>query len=504
MRTLVLERGDVVGGAAITTELSPGRTLPLAHNVGRLRPSIWRDLDLKGHGLRLVSPHVVAFAPSPDGTAITLSADVDESATGIGERSTHDGERYVEFDRQVRSIGRFLAELGEAAAGHRGARARRCAARAGAGTPVSCLGRHDGRTVLRVLPMAVADFVAEAFETDACRPRSPGVAAYTAMGPWSASTCAVLLGDLAGNDGGPLGPPSTPRAVLGADHCAGCCSPRRRRRDPDGCRGRRDPLRDGRATGVVLAGGDEIEAHAVVSAIDPKRTLTGLVDPAGGRADAALAREQHPHPGWSRRSTSCCRACRRSPRRAAMTSTSSAGGSSWRPASTRWSGRSTPPSTAAFPERPVLEATIPSLADPSLVARAPAGTQVMSVIVQYTPYALREGTWDERRDQVGDTVLATLDEVAPGLSSLVTARQVLTLLDLERDFGLTGGHPLHAEPGLDQFFLWRPLLGHARYRFGLDGLYLAGSGAHPGGGVTGQPGKNAAREILSDFRKRRS
>ena len=119
----------------------------------------------------------------------------------------------------------------------------------------------------------------------------------------------------------------------------------------------------------------------------------------------------------------------------------------------------------------------------------------MSVIVQYTPYALREGTWDERRDQVGDTVLATLD-VAPGLSSLVTARQVLTLLDLERDFGLTGGHPLHAEPGLDQFFLWRPLLGHARYRFGLDGLYLAGSGAHPGGGVTGQPGKNAAREIL--------
>jgi phytoene dehydrogenase-like protein len=157
-----------------------------------------------------------------------------------------------------------------------------------------------------------------------------------------------------------------------------------------------------------------------------------------------------------------------------------------------------------IPERPVLEATIPSLADPSLVARAPAGTQVMSVIVQYTPYALREGTWDERRDAVGDAVLATLDEVAPGLSSLVTARQVLTPLDLERDFGLTGGHPLHAEPGLDQFFLWRPMLGHARYRFGLDGLYLAGSGAHPGGGVTGQPGKNAAREILSDFRKRRA
>ena len=121
-----------------------------------------------------------------------------------------------------------------------------------------------------------------------------------------------------------------------------------------------------------------------------------------------------------------------------------------------------------------------------------------------TPYALRDGTWDERRDALADTVLRTLDEVAPGLSSLVTARQVLTPLDLERDFGLTGGHPLHVEPGLDQFFLWRPLLGHARYRFGIDGLYLCGSGAHPGGGVTGQPGRNAAREILADFRKRKS
>jgi phytoene dehydrogenase-like protein len=157
----------------------------------------------------------------------------------------------------------------------------------------------------------------------------------------------------------------------------------------------------------------------------------------------------------------------------------------------------------AIPERPVLEATIPSLADPTLVAGAPEGTHVMSVVVQYTPYALGDGTWDERRDELGDTVLRTLDEVAPGLSSLVTARQVLTPLDLERDFGLTGGHPLHAEPGLDQFFLWRPLLGHARYRFGIDGLYLCGSGAHPGGGVTGVPGRNAAREILADVRKRR-
>ena len=155
-------------------------------------------------------------------------------------------------------------------------------------------------------------------------------------------------------------------------------------------------------------------------------------------------------------------------------------------------------------EAPYLEATMPSLVDPGLVAGAPAGTQVMSIHLQYAPYALREGSWDDRRDELAEMAVRTLEAYAPGLGSLVTARQVLTPLDLERDHGLSGGHPYHAEPSLDSFFLWRPLLGHARYRLPVDGLYLAGSGAHPGGGITGQPGQNAAREILADWRKRRS
>jgi phytoene dehydrogenase-like protein len=154
-------------------------------------------------------------------------------------------------------------------------------------------------------------------------------------------------------------------------------------------------------------------------------------------------------------------------------------------------------------DSPILEATIPSLADPSLVEGAAAGTQVMSVIVQSTPYKLRDGSWDENRDAFGDLVVRTLDDYAPGLAASVVARQVLTPVDLEREFGLTGGHPMHAEQGLDQFYLWRPLLGHARYRLALEGLYLAGAGSHPGGGVTGQNGQNAAREILADWRKRR-
>jgi phytoene dehydrogenase-like protein len=127
----------------------------------------------------------------------------------------------------------------------------------------------------------------------------------------------------------------------------------------------------------------------------------------------------------------------------------------------------------------------------------------MSVLVQSAPYRLRDGDWDARRDELGDLVVRTLETVAPGIGGSIVARQVITPLDLERDHGLTGGHPLHGEPGLDQWFAWRPMLGAARYRLPLAGLYLCGSGAHPGGGVTGLPGRNAAREIVADARAER-
>jgi phytoene dehydrogenase-like protein len=263
--------------------------------------------------------------------------------------------------------------------------------------------------------------------------------------------------------------------------------------------------RDGRVTGVALATGEVIDAATVVSGLDPKRTLTTLCDPvaigpsmlwragnirtrgvvskvnlvlaglprftAAGGDDAALLRGRivvAPGIDAIERAFDASKYGRMS-------------------------------------ESLVLEATIPSLVDPTLVAGAPDGTHVMSVIAQYTPYPLRDGSWDDegRREGIGDAVVATLEAYAPGIGGLVRNREVLTPLDLERDYGLTGGHPLHAEPGLDQFFLWRPLLGHARYRLPIDGLYLCGSGAHPGGGVTGQPGQNAAREILSDLKRRR-
>jgi len=150
-------------------------------------------------------------------------------------------------------------------------------------------------------------------------------------------------------------------------------------------------------------------------------------------------------------------------------------------------------------EEPILEATIPSLTDPTL---APEGKHVMSVVFQAAPFELRDGDWASEGDRVGDITIKALEGVAPGFGELVEAREVITPADMESSYGLSGGHIQHAEPALDQFFAWRPLLGEARYAYLLDGLYLAGSGAHPGGGITGGPGANAARQILKDLKKK--
>jgi phytoene dehydrogenase-like protein len=506
LSTVVLERRSDVGGAAGTTELAPGARVPtLAHTVGRLRPSVWRELGLKGHGLRLLSPQVRAFAPSPDGSSIVLWDDVARTADGLRERSAHDAAGYAEFDRLVRALGRFLGELAAATPPDIESPGLADALRGlSLGRSFRGLGRDDGRTILRVLPMAVADLVAESFETDALQAAIAwrGIQ-YTNMGPWSGSTAAVLLADSAGNDGGAAGqtvfaeggPGALATALAAAARATG--AEIRTGVEVVGIRSS-----EGRATGVVLAGGDEIEARVVVSGIDPKTTLTALADPVAVGPGLRWRAGNIRTPGTVSKVNLVLAGL---PRFTAADDDEQLvrGRILVAPGIDAMERAFDASKYGRISEQPILEATIPSLADPSLVAGAAPGTHVMSVIAQYTPYALRDGTWDTRREEIGDLVVRTLDELAPGLAGLVTARQVLTPLDLERDYGLPGGHPLHAEPGLDQWFLWRPLLGHARYRFGLDGLYLAGSGAHPGGGVTGQPGQNAAREILADWKKRR-
>jgi phytoene dehydrogenase-like protein len=506
LRTVVLERRDSLGGAAATSELAPGARVPtLAHSVGRLRPSVVRDLDLRRHGLSLIGPDVRAFAPSLDGQAIVLRSDADRTAEGLRRRSAHDADAYPGFDRLVRSLAGFLGQLaartppdiespgvGDAIAGLQLGRAFRR------------LGRHDARTITRVLPMAVADFVAESLETDALQAAIAwrGVQC-TAMGPWSAGTTAVLLADSAGNDGGAAGQTvfarGGPGALAASLEAAGRAHGVEYRTNAEvGA----VTSRDGRATGVVLIDGKELTAPVVVAGVDPKRAITRLADPVAVGPSLLWRAGNIRTPGTV---TKVNLVLSGTPRFTAAGSDESLlhGRILVAPGIDPLERAHDAAKYGRWSDPPVMEAVIPSLLDPSLVEGAPPGTQVMSVIAQATPYRLRDGTWDDRREAFGDLVVATLDAYAPGLAAMVTARQVLTPVDLEREYGLTGGHPMHGEHGLDQWFLWRPLLGHARYRLALDGLYLAGAGAHPGGGITGQNGQNAAREILGDWKRRR-
>jgi len=508
LRTLVLERRDRIGGAADTAELAKGFRVPaVAHTVGRLRPSVHRDLGLRSHGLALVAPDVRVFAPSPNGHAVTLLDDVDRTAEGLRPISAADADAYPAFDKLVRSLGRFLDELGRSTPVDLKAPGLGDALTGlKLGRTFRGLGKRDSQTILRVLPMAVADFVAEAFATDAVRATLAwrGVR-YCAVGPWSAGTAAILLMDAAGNDGGAAGETVFARGGPGALSAALASAARAAGAEiRTGAEVTAITSRDGRATGVVLASGEEISARAVVSGADPKRTLVGMVDPVALGPSLGWRAGNIRTPGVVAKVNLALRKLPTFPATGDDAERLLRGRILVAPGIDAMERAFDASKYGRFSEAPILEATIPSLVDPSLVEGARPGSHVMSVIAQYAPYALPDGDWISRREAFGDAVLAVLEGVAPGIGKLVTHRQVVGPADLERDYGLTGGHPLHAEPGLDQFYAWRPMFGHGRYRIGgLDGLYLCGSGAHPGGGITGGPGQNAAREILADLKKRR-
>jgi phytoene dehydrogenase-like protein len=509
MGTLILERRDAVGGPLMTTELVPGARVPaVVQTVGRLRGVVARELGLAGHGLRLVQPAARVTSLRPDGPPITLWGDVRRTVDGLASLSVADAERWPAFDAEVRALAGVLGQLalltppdpsdpgaGDLLGGLRLA------------MRVRSLDEARARELLRVLPQPVGDFLEDRFESDALRALlAVRGMRYSALGPRMAGTTAVLLGDAAGNDGGAAGetvyarggPGSLAAALASAARAAGATI-----RTGAEVAAIRD--RGGRTTGVALASGEEIESPVVVSGLDPRRTLFDLVDPEtlgpelgrevgalrldGVSAVVDLALADLPRFGGLDRPDDA-------PRLRGRLVVAPSAGYLDRASDAAKYGR--------VSAEPWLEATIPSLVDPLLVdGGAASGVRhVMTVLVQSAPYRLRGGSWDDEREALGDLVVRTLETVAPGIGGLVVARAVRTPLDLERDLGLTGGHPLHGEPSLDQWFAWRPMLGMARYRLPLEGLYLCGSGAHPGGGITGVPGWNAAREILSDTRRR--
>ncbi len=503
LRTLLLEKRDTPGGALGTSEVTPGARVPtLAHTVGRLTASVARDLDLGRHGLRLVQPAALVTSVGGEGAPITLWSDPARTSAGLVSVSPDDAAAWEAFDAEVRALASTLWRLllmtppdANAAnpdvlvSGLRlGWRYRRLEARL-------------ARELTRMLPMSIADYLEDNLRSDALRAMlaTRGIR-YTAMGPHMAGTAAVMLTDSAGNGGGAAGesvyarggPGALVAALADAARAAGV-----EIRTAEEVIAIRDDHEH--VTGVALADGEEIDAEVVVSGIDPRTTLGNLVDPETLGPDLGWEVDNLRDRGVTAKVN------------LALSGLPVFRGLDGDEAALRLRGRLVVAPSVRYlgeaadaskygrmSEAPWLEATIPSLVDPLLVDGAGGVKHVMSVIAQSAPYALRESDWDAQREALGDLVVGTLERVAPGISAQVVARQVLTPVDLERDFGLSGGHPMHLEPGLDQWFAWRPLFGYARHRMPVEGLYLAGSGAHPGGGVTGLPGRNAARAVLAD------
>ncbi len=509
VRTLLVEARAELGGMALTAEIDGVRAPMLAHTVGRFRPRIARDLGLQGR-VKLIEPEIRTFAPHPDGGALTLWRDPKKTAQELAARRGGDdlAQGYLKLDGRLRRIGAYFEQVldGVPPDLDGGKSVAELLAGFAYRAPFTSLAEGDGREILRMLPMSAVDLVREYVSDEhLVSVLSWRAAIYNAVGPMSPGTGATLLfdgitGD--GADGGAAG--QTVVAIGGPGALAGALA--------DAARGFGAEIRtgaavaaiterDGRVTGVALANGDEIAAPIVLSTLDPKRTLLGLLGVESTGPD--LRRRLR-----ATRSTGVTAKLNLLVDRLPAFTAAGKGES----AEQLLRGRiviapSVLGTEKAFDaskygemsETPVVEALIPTLIDPSL---APDGRHIISAVVQYAPENLKGGWSDEARKTLADRAIAVLESVAPGIGGRVVARQLITPADLAKDWGSSGGHAMHINEGFDQFAQWRPLYGIGRYGTPIEGLYLSGAGTHPGGGVTGAPGANAAEQLIRDLRSR--
>ena len=499
-KPLVLERRSQVGGAAITEEFHPGfRCSILAHSAGPLRPDIVRDMRLEKQGLKLITPDVAAVSFSPDGRALTLYNDVSKSAKEIGKFSPKDAAQYPEFQRSLAKISKVIAEalaiappnIDHPSKGDLWSMLQ-------TGRSMRRLGKKDMYRLLRWGPMAVADLVAEYFDSELLRATIAARGIFgTFLGPWSAGSSLVLL-IRAAADAHAAGSACFAESGMGAVTQAMASAAREAGAEiRTGVEVIEISVGKGVASGVVLSNGEEINAQAIISNADPKRTLLKLVDPIHLSPDFVTKLQHYRMAGAVAKVN------------LALSGLPNFTGIDGNAEVLRGRIHIGPDidylerafddsKYGNFSKQPYLEATIPSLTDPSL---APPGKHVMSIYMQYAPFKLKNGDWEKQRVALGDTVVKTLAQYAPNLPELILTHQIITPQDLEDIYGLTSGHIFHGELALDQFFTMRPLLDWARYGTPIQNLYLCGSGTHPGAGLTGGSGANAAREILKSMKK---
>jgi phytoene dehydrogenase-like protein len=503
LRVRVVERRKVVGGAAVTEEFHPGfRNSVAAYTVSLLNPQIIADLRLHDHGLKIVERRAQNFLPAPDGSYLLTGEG--RTQQSLAKLSTRDAERYGAFTQQLETIADVLRQFVLRAPPNVvegfGARTAREAINAlGTANILRGLTLEQQRTLLDLFTCSAGDMLDDVFESDLIK----ALFGFDAIvgnyaSPYAAGSAYVMLHHAFGEVNGKKGVWGHAIGGMGAITQAMASAARNHGVEIELDAGVREVIveRD-RAVGVALDNGRSIRAKYVASNVNPKLLYTRLV-PAGALPAPFLDRI-----GKWRNGSGTFRmnvALSKLPSFTALPGDGdhlSAGiilapslgymDRAWQDA--RQYGWSL---------EPVVEMLIPSTLDDSL---APPGQHVASLFCQHVAPQLPNGSsWDDHRDEVADLMIATVDRYAPGFAASVIGRQALSPLDLERDFGLLGGDIFHGALTLNQLFSARPMLGHADYRGPLKGLYHCGSGAHPGGGVTGAPGHNAARVILRDDR----
>ncbi len=504
LRVLVLERRDLVGGACVTEELWPGyKVSTAAYLCGLLQPRIIHDLELGRFGYEILPKDPAFFSPLSDGRGLFMWRDDHRTAKEIANFSARDAQRYPEYEAFLIRLAEFVEPW---------------LLRTPPNVPAQTwedlwqIGRlayqalrlppHTLTQAVRILTQSARTFLDAWFESPELKASLATDGVIGARGgPSTLGTAYVLFHHCMGQAAGKRGLWGFVRGGMGAVTQALAAVARRHGAEiRTGCEVVQILVQDNRACGAVVATGEELRGEVIVSNLDPKRTFLSLIPPQ--LLDTEFLREIHAinMDGVAMKINlaldglpdfTAARGVTPGPQHRATIHI----GPSMDYLDDAWDdARRGKPS-----ERPFLEVTIPTVYDPSL---APEGKCIMSIFAQYAPYTLSRGSWDTLKDAFAYRVIETLAGYAPNIKDIIVHSHVLSPLDLERVFGLTGGDIFHGQMTLDHLFFMRPIPGWARYRTPITGLYLCGSGTHPGGGIMGAPGYNAAREILKDWRRR--
>jgi phytoene dehydrogenase-like protein len=497
-KVLVLERRPTIGGIAATEEIVAGfKVSTCAHLAGTLSQAVLADLDLAKYGLQLIPLDPPLMALNLDGESLLIPRDAAKNSAAIRGGSSADAAKLEKFSRLVATLSSFLGSLYAVPLPDRAAPGRsQWTELVKVGWKFHRLGKKQMVEFLRVLPMSIADWLREWFEGDLLRAAlaRPGMLG-TFVGPRAQGTSLVFLHRQLGQTNGLFqtngwvrgGIGNLPRALAQAATSHG--AEIKTSAEVAGI-----VVKNHRATGVVLSNGDEFSATTIVSNADVKRTFLKLVEPTYLDPHFLWQVQNIRSRGTLAKVNFALDALPDFSRLAGRHVSASLGGVIHIGPTIDYLERAADDAKyRRASKQPVLEITIPSVADPSL---APPGKHVMSVWMQSAPYYLKDGSWPEQRDGLGETVVKLIEDHAPGFTTSILHRQILTPLDLEEIFGLTEGHIHHAEMALDQIFFMRPVPGWARYRTPIEDLYLCGSGTHPGGDISGLPGYYAAQEIL--------